>query len=151
MSELKCFAAWLHILKADLFDDSKVFELANTEIKDSMKTNKSANNDCNILAEAVLSLTSKQNKGKRTKFEKESRNFDILLQNNPRNCLALLGKGKLYLYRQNYLAALKVFQKVLQLNPLLRPDPRIGIGLCYWFLDRKDLANQASLAKLHSS
>lgn len=143
VSELKCFAAWLHILKADLFDDSKVFELANTEIKDSMKTNKSANNDCNILAEAVLSLTSKQNKGKRTKFEKESRNFDILLQNNPRNCLALLGKGKLYLYRQNYLAALKVFQKVLQLNPLLRPDPRIGIGLCYWFLDRKDLANQA--------
>lgn len=141
-SDINNFAAWLNILKADLFDDSTAFELASSGIKASNFSNNS-NADYNLLAEAVLSLTSKQNKGKRTKFEKESRNFDFLLKNNPRNCYALMGKAKLYFYRQNYLAALKVFQKVLQLNPLIRPDPRIGIGLCYWFLERKDLANQA--------
>jgi RNA polymerase-associated protein CTR9 len=142
-ADVNNFAAWLHILKADLYDDSAAFELASSNINTSISSSDKSNSDYNLLAEAVLSLITKQNKGKRTKFEKESRNFDVLLQKNPKNCYALMGKGKLFFYRQNYLAALKVFQKVLQLNPLLRPDPRIGIGLCYWFLDRKDLANQA--------
>lgn len=141
-SELNNFAAWLNILKSDLLKDSFALETANSEVK-LATSSASGKSDYNLLAEAVISLSSKQNKGKKTKFEKESRNFDILLQNNPKNCYALLGKGKLFFYRQNYLAALKIFQKVLQLNPLLRPDPRIGIGLCYWFLERKDLANQA--------
>lgn len=141
-SELNNFAAWLNLLKADLFNDSQSFELASINIKNS-SSNSNSDNQFNLLADAVLALTSKQNKGKRTKFEKESRNFDILLQKNPKNCYALMGKGKLFFYRQNYISALKIFQKILQLNPLLRPDPRIGIGLCYWFLDRKDLANQA--------
>lgn len=142
-SDLNNCLAWLYLLKGDLYDDSNSFELANSKLKAAMASAKNSNNEYNILAEAILSLTTKQNRGKRTKFEKESRNFDSLLQKNPKNCYALMGKGKLFFYRQNYLAALKIFQKVLQLNPLLRPDPRIGIGLCYWFLDRKDLANQA--------
>lgn len=141
-SDLNNFAAWLNILKANLFNDSQALENAGIELK-AATSSSGGNNEYNLLAEAALNLTSKQNKGKRTKFEKESRNFDIVLQKNPKNCYALMGKGKLFFYRQNYLAALKVFQKVLQLNPLLRPDPRIGIGLCYWFLERKDLANQA--------
>ncbi|ODQ49451.1 hypothetical protein PICMEDRAFT_14904 [Pichia membranifaciens NRRL Y-2026] len=141
-SELNNFAAWLNILKANTFHDSQALDNASAELKAAYSSS-SISSEYNLLAEAALSLTSKQNKGKRTKFEKESRNFDVVLQKNPKNCYALMGKGKLFFYRQNYLGALKVFQKVLQLNPLLRPDPRIGIGLCYWFLERKDLANQA--------
>lgn len=143
-SELNNFAAWLNILKADLFNDSTSFELAKSELNAASSTlTGSEDNEYNILAEAVLSLSTKKNRGRRTKFDTESRNFDMLLQKNPKNCYALLGKGKLFFYRQNYINALRLFQKVLQLNPLLRPDPRIGIGLCYWFLDRKDLATQA--------
>lgn len=138
-AELNNFAAWLNIYKSNVLGDSNALALASTQIKSSS----GSNNQFNLLAEAVLGLASKINKGKRTKFEKESRIFDNLLQKNPTNCYALLGKGKLFFYKQNYLAALKIFQKVLQLNPLLRPDSRIGIGLCYWFLERKDLANQA--------
>ncbi len=142
--DLNNYAAWLNIMKADLFDDLAAFELAASEIKAVTSASMGAQNpDYNILAETVLSLTSMKSKSKKTVFEQESRNFDTLLKRNPKNCYALLGKGKLYFYRQNYHAALKIFQRVLQLNPLVRPDPRIGIGLCYWFLERKDLANQS--------
>lgn len=143
ISELTNCSAWLNIMKTNLLHDTESLKLAANNIKISTTNSTPETNQFNILADAVLALTSKNNKGKRTKFEKESRNFDLLLQKNPKNCYALIGKGKLFFYRQNYLSALIVFQKVLQLNPLLRPDPRIGIGLCYWFLDRKDLANQA--------
>lgn len=141
---LNNYAAWLNIMKADLLDDMGAFELAASEINAVKSASMDTQNpDYNILADTVLSLTSMKSKSKKTVFEQESRNFDTLLKRNPKNCYALLGKGKLYFYRQNYQAALKIFQRVLQLNPLLRPDPRIGIGLCYWFLERKDLANQA--------
>lgn len=140
ISTLENYAAWLNIMKGDLYEDAAAFDLVETHIKAAQNAKAS---DFNLLADTVYSLTSLKNKGKKTKFDKESRNIETLLQRNPKNCYALMGKGKIYFYKQNYLAALKVFQKVLQLNPLLRPDPRIGIGLCYWFLDRKDLANHA--------
>lgn len=140
VSSLENYAAWLHLMKGDLYDDAEAFDLVEAHLKSAQNTKA---NDFNLLAETVYSLTCLKNKGKKTKFDKESRNLDVLLQRNPKNCYALMGKAKIFFYKQNYLAALKVLQKVLQLNPLLRPDPRIGIGLCYWFLDRKDLANHA--------
>lgn len=140
VSSLENYAAWLNLMKGDLYDDTEAFDLVEAHLKSAQNTKA---NDFNLLAETVYSLTSLRNKGKKTKFDKEIRNIDILLQRNPKNCYALMGKAKIFFYKQNYLAALKLLQKVLQLNPLLRPDPRIGIGLCYWFLDRKDLANHA--------
>lgn len=61
--------------------------------------------------------------------------FEQLLTANELNCFALLGKAQIILKRSsNYATALKLFQQVLIINPLMKPDPRIGIGLCFWFL-----------------
>jgi RNA polymerase-associated protein CTR9 len=42
--------------------------------------------------------------------------------------------------RKQYREALKGFQECLVLNPNMLPDPRIGIGLCFWQLDHRDRA-----------
>lgn len=38
---------------------------------------------------------------------------------------------------------MKLFQSVLQYNPNCIPDPRIGIGLCFWATDQKTRAKAA--------
>ncbi|KAF8760293.1 Tetratricopeptide repeat [Rhizoctonia solani] len=42
--------------------------------------------------------------------------------------------------RKQYREALKGFQECLTLNPKMLPDPRIGIGLCYWQLEHRERA-----------
>lgn len=69
--------------------------------------------------------------------------FDKILKVQPLNYLAMFGKAHILFARKNYHLALKLYQQILVVNPLLKPDPRIGIGLCYWFLKNKKLANQA--------
>lgn len=137
------FLAWLNILRGETSNDSTCWDNARIEIKTALESNSQDDNQFNLLADAVLNLTSKKDKGKKTKFDVETKIFDQLLTKNSKNLYALMGKAKIYFYKQQYLPALKIFQRILQLNPLLRPDPRIGIGLCYWFLERKDLANQS--------
>lgn len=142
--EIHGFLAWLNILRGETSNDSTCWDNARIEIKSALESNsQDGGSQLNLLADAILNLTSKKDKGKKTKFDVESKIFDQLLAKNPKNLYALMGKAKIYFYKQQYLPALKIFQRILQLNPLLRPDPRIGIGLCYWFLDRKDLANQS--------
>lgn len=141
--EIHGFLAWLNILRGETLNDASCWDNARIEIKAALESSTDDAIQMNMLADAVLNLTSKRDKGKKTKFDVESKIFDQLLVKNPKNLYALMGKAKIYFYKQQYLPALKIFQRILQLNPLLRPDPRIGIGMCYWFLDRKDLANQA--------
>lgn len=70
--------------------------------------------------------------------------YDRLLKADSSNCFALLGKAQITLAKaQNYAAALKLFQQVLVLNPLMKPDPRIGVGLCFWLLKDKKMALNA--------
>ena len=38
------------------------------------------------------------------------------------------------------MASLKIFQELLVINPVLKPDPRIGIGLCFWQLKDPKMA-----------
>lgn len=67
--------------------------------------------------------------------------FDRLLKLDSTNCVALLGKAHITLSKtQSYTNALKIYQQVLVLNPLMKPDPRIGIGLCFWFLKDRSMA-----------
>ncbi|GME83985.1 unnamed protein product [Ambrosiozyma monospora] len=134
------FNTWLYLTKENRRFEFLTLDVALNENRTALQLDQS--NESVTLAQALLSLKSKQ-KMKSSNFEKESRIFDSLLHKHSRNCYALMGKAKIFFYRENYTAALKVFQKCLSLNPLLRPDPRIGIGLCYWLLERKDLANQA--------
>lgn len=67
--------------------------------------------------------------------EESLKYFEILLTNDETNCFAMMGKAHLLLNKANsYSLALKIYQQVLLLNPLMKPDPRLGIGLCFWFL-----------------
>ncbi|KAI0694996.1 RNA polymerase II-associated protein [Cerioporus squamosus] len=77
------------------------------------------------------------------KWEDAGRAFDTILMEKPTNIPALLGKAKLAYARRQYPQSLKLFQRVLQLNPSTLPDPRIGIGLCFWSMDHKAKAKAA--------
>lgn len=50
------------------------------------------------------------------------------------NVMFLLLRAKLLFRKKNYVASLKLFQELLVSNPVLKPDPRIGIGACFWHL-----------------
>ncbi|KAL1945926.1 hypothetical protein VTO73DRAFT_1928 [Trametes versicolor] len=76
-------------------------------------------------------------------WDDAARTFDAVLAEKPTNVVALLGKAKIAYARRQYSQALKLFQKVLQLNPNCHPDPRIGIGLCLWAMDHKAKAKAA--------
>ncbi|KNZ74931.1 Tetratricopeptide repeat protein 1 [Termitomyces sp. J132] len=68
------------------------------------------------------------------------RSFDGVLLEKPTNVVALLGKARILYARRNFREALRIFQDVLRYNPQCLPDPRIGIGLCFWALDQKSKA-----------
>ena len=55
----------------------------------------------------------------------------------------LLGQARILYARRQHAQALKLFQDVLRYNPECKPDPRIGIGLCFWALDQKSRAKAA--------
>ncbi|AMD21083.1 HEL198Cp [Eremothecium sinecaudum] len=56
------------------------------------------------------------------------------------NVLFLLMRAKLLYQKKNYSLALRVFQELLVLDPTLQPDPRVGIGLCFWQLKDPGMA-----------
>ncbi|KAI1144065.1 TPR-like protein [Hypoxylon sp. FL0543] len=61
-----------------------------------------------------------------------------------KNMLALLGRARALFGLGNYKESLEVYQSVLRKMPdLVDPDPRIGIGCCFWQLRHKDDAKQA--------
>ncbi|KAK3632292.1 protein required for normal CLN1 and CLN2 G1 cyclin expression [Elasticomyces elasticus] len=69
---------------------------------------------------------------------------DAYKQSSQKNLLAQLGKAKVLFSLTKYTESLAIYQQVLLLAPdLLDPDPRIGIGCCYWALNHKTLARQA--------
>ncbi|CAE6443591.1 unnamed protein product [Rhizoctonia solani] len=68
------------------------------------------------------------------------KDFDIVLGKHSSNVIALMGKARILYARKQYREALKGFQECLTLNPNMLPDPRIGIGLCYWQLDHRERA-----------
>lgn len=45
--------------------------------------------------------------------------------------------------RKNYRESLQLYQRILRLSPNTQPDPRIGIGLCFWQLGEKAKAKKA--------
>ncbi|KAF9449178.1 RNA polymerase II-associated protein [Macrolepiota fuliginosa MF-IS2] len=71
------------------------------------------------------------------------RSFDGVLAVKPTNLVALLGKARILYARRNFKEALRLFQDVLRYNPNCQPDPRIGIGLCFWAIDNKAKARAA--------
>ncbi|KAL2426484.1 Tetratricopeptide repeat protein 1 [Exophiala dermatitidis] len=75
---------------------------------------------------------------------------DALRASDGRNMMAAMGRARtLYLLKQ-FSPALQVYQEVLSKMPgLTDPDPRIGIGCCYWqlgFHERAKMAWERSVA-----
>ncbi|KAG7093919.1 hypothetical protein E1B28_007555 [Marasmius oreades] len=81
-------------------------------------------------------------------FDEAMRSFEQVLGDKPTNIVALFGKARILYARRNYPQALQTFQLILRYNPNCQPDPRIGIGLCFWAMDnhaRAKVAWQRSL------
>ncbi|KAH7267153.1 uncharacterized protein BKA55DRAFT_533939 [Fusarium redolens] len=69
---------------------------------------------------------------------------DALRVSQGKNMLALMGKARALFSMHKYPESLAIYQDVLQKMPdLVDPDPRIGIGSCFWQLGFKDDAKMA--------
>lgn len=73
----------------------------------------------------------------RAELDDASRSLEVVLGAKPTNVVALLGKARIAYARKQYPQSLRLFQQVLQLKPDAQPDPRVGIGLCFWSMDKK--------------
>lgn len=68
---------------------------------------------------------------------------DALKQTGGKNMFAVLGKARWWYSKGRYEKALECYQEVLKKKPDMIPDPRIGIGLCFWMLNFKEDAKMA--------
>ncbi|ANB13537.1 Ctr9p [Sugiyamaella lignohabitans] len=92
----------------------------------------------NILARGALTSAVAQ-------FDDSLSSFQtVLSQSNDGNLFAQLGRARVLYHKKNFKGALQVYQNVLLARPeMVKPDPRIGIGLCFWKLDDKEAALEA--------
>ncbi|KAH8673925.1 putative RNA polymerase II transcription elongation factor [Xylariales sp. PMI_506] len=69
---------------------------------------------------------------------------DAIRVSHGKNVLALMGKARALFSLGKYQEACGLYQDVLRKMPdMVDPDPRIGIGCCFWQLGFKDDAKQA--------
>ena len=69
---------------------------------------------------------------------------DALRASGGRNLMAKMGKARVSYSLGKYAEALKMYQSIMESSPdLIDPDPRIGIGCCFWQLGFKDDAASA--------
>ncbi|KAF2738648.1 hypothetical protein EJ04DRAFT_459223 [Polyplosphaeria fusca] len=69
---------------------------------------------------------------------------DALRASSGKNLMAKMGKARVNYSLGKFADALKGYQDVMTSSPgLIDPDPRIGIGCCFWQLGHKDDAAQA--------
>ena len=72
-----------------------------------------------------------------------SRLWEQILVDEPIHLMALMGRARIQFSQRAFRPALKTYQQVLTLRPDFLPDPRIGIGLCFWMLGDRDKARRA--------
>ncbi|KIP06107.1 hypothetical protein PHLGIDRAFT_107356 [Phlebiopsis gigantea 11061_1 CR5-6] len=89
-----------------------------------------------FLTRGILQLSTRE-------MDDALRSFENVLASKPTNILALIGKARILYAKRQFPQALRIFQDVLRYNPSCIPDPRIGIGLCFWALDHKAKAKAA--------
>lgn len=77
------------------------------------------------------------------KYDEAFRTYEHIIKDHPGHLLALMGKARILYIRRQFRAALKLYQSVLSASPEFLPDPRIGIGLCFWNLGDYRLARKA--------
>lgn len=89
----------------------------------------------NAIAKGVLSMMRMETD--RT-MDEANRAFEQSARSGRTNLFALLGRARVLYTRRKYKEALACYQRVLSARPTLLPDPRIGIGLCFWQLGQRE-------------
>ena len=69
--------------------------------------------------------------------------FNNTIAAQPDNILALLGRACIYYHNKEYSKALGVYAKVVQINPRVPPNVRLGLAFCHYRLGNKVLAYKA--------
>eukprot|EP01104_Vermistella_antarctica_P010352 TRINITY_DN2757_c1_g2_i1.p1 TRINITY_DN2757_c1_g2~~TRINITY_DN2757_c1_g2_i1.p1 ORF type:complete len:1070 (+),score=325.80 TRINITY_DN2757_c1_g2_i1:164-3373(+) len=79
----------------------------------------------------------------RLDYDRSSECFDTVLESNPRNTPALLGKACIHYHRGQYAKAIDSYRHALTTNPSAPPSVRVGMGMCFAQLGRVELAKKA--------
>ncbi|RKP07808.1 hypothetical protein THASP1DRAFT_30386 [Thamnocephalis sphaerospora] len=79
----------------------------------------------------------------RRQLDEADRQFQQVLARSPSSIPALYGKARILYSRNQYVQALDCYQRVLRLRPDARPDPRVGVGLCFERLGMRAQARTA--------
>lgn len=66
-----------------------------------------------------------------------------ILAREPTNIIANMAKARYLIFRKQYRQALKIYQATLRIAPRCLPDPRIGVGICFWHLGDQETAQKA--------
>ncbi|MES1905357.1 MAG: protein required for normal CLN1 and CLN2 G1 cyclin expression, partial [Paramarteilia canceri] len=69
--------------------------------------------------------------------------FNFVINQNPKNLKALIGKAYIYFHKRDFKSALNLFKKALRINPNAPADIRIGIGHCFLKLGNFEKAKMA--------
>ncbi|OLL26995.1 Tetratricopeptide repeat protein 1 [Neolecta irregularis DAH-3] len=100
----------------------------------------------NQMEQAILAL-GKIGSGKadndKLSLDQAAKLFEDVLKHKDGNLIALMGKARILYAKSNYKAALRIYQRVMQSQPDFQPDPRIGIGMCFWQLKWREDARAA--------
>lgn len=135
------YLSWLYIRiarcsKTKQQQDSNL-KLANDYIKKSFELNN--DNASSRLAQAEINYI-------RRDYDQAFDIYERLIRRESDKTISLyasIGKAKILFQRKNFNQSLKQFQAVLIENPIIKPDPRLGIGLNFWKLKDKKLAIQS--------
>ena len=55
----------------------------------------------------------------------------------------MLGRAQIFFQKSNYTEALKLYKKVLQINPAAPANVRLGFAQCFYQLNRADVRAQS--------
>ncbi|KAF8430352.1 hypothetical protein EV426DRAFT_556702 [Tirmania nivea] len=82
---------------------------------------------------------------KKTNMDQATKIFEEAYRGHggKKNMFAAMARARISFANKKYAQALERYQEVLLNRPDMDPDPRIGIGLCYWQLGYKDDAKMA--------
>ncbi|OLY84813.1 RNA polymerase-associated protein CTR9-like protein [Smittium mucronatum] len=98
------------------------FQLASTLFKEADRI--SPDDPSTMLGRAILHLANNQ-------LDSSLSLFNSILNKDPKNIGALQGKARVQLSKGLYSSSLSSFQSILSLYPFSKPDPRIGIAICF--------------------
>nr|AAC03120.1 Tpr1 [Schizosaccharomyces pombe] len=121
------------MLKKDT--DLRDEQLRNVRTNLGGANNIDSKSEINVLLHGIYRIL--LNPTDKESLENAARCFDFVLQKSGGNILGFLGKARILYAKGNYRSAFRLYQRALVSNPQFKPDPRIGIGLCFWNLDMK--------------